>query len=53
MVFERDHLPGSTGDNWASDAPLGGSVPTVELGGVTLSHLSSQWVYEYNTIDDE
>lgn len=53
MIIERDHLPGSTGDNWASNAPTGGSVPTVELGSTTLSHLTSQWLYEYDVTDDE
>jgi len=53
MIVERDHLPGSTGDNWASNAPTGGSVPTVEISTTTLSHLSSQWLYEYDAVDDE
>lgn len=53
MIIERDHLPGSTGDNWASNAPTGGSVPTVEISTTTLSHLSSQWLYEYDAVDDE
>lgn len=53
MIIERDHAPGATGDNWASNAPTGGSVPTVEISTTTLSHLSSQWIYEYDAIDTE
>ncbi len=53
MIIERDHAPGGTGDNWASNAPTGGSVPTVEISTTTLSHLSSQWIYEYDAIDTE
>lgn len=53
MIVERDHAPGATGDNWASNAPTGGSVPTVEISTTTLSHLSSQWLYEYDAVDTE
>jgi hypothetical protein len=53
MVVERDHNPGGNGDNWASNAPLGGSVPSVELNGVSLAHLNSQWYYDFQTTDTE
>lgn len=53
MAVERDHNPGGNGDNWASNAPTGGSVPSVELDGTSLAHLNSQWYYDFQTTDVE